>query len=165
MKNKLKETIAVMTWLLASAAAMAEAPAAVYTLATIEDAAFGAKILAGDYTQAIDKIAARGESTLSDEQDRFFRNTNLCVAHTMLGEFEDAKAVCDAAVIEVTNAKQIKRFVKRRYLSIALSNRGVMYAVMGDAALARQDFVAAIESGRRVAVAKTNLGRLEENNA
>ena len=55
-----------------------------------------------------------------------------------------------------------KRQAYRRFLSVALSNRGVAYALNGELDLARDDFNAALAIRGTAREAKANLARLAE---
>ena len=147
-----------------SVTANADEPA--YTMTTIIDSAHGARIAAGEYEQAIEKIAA-----LDDDADMFFNNTNLCVAYTKTGNVADASRACDAAVEKADSMafdrhsdfpRSSQERMRRTYLALALSNRGVLRAATGDVDLARQDFVEALSVRERSSVAKTNLARLDK---
>jgi len=147
-----------------STTASADEPA--YTMTTIADSAHGAEIAAGKYEQAIEKIAA-----IDDDVDTFFNNTNLCVAYTKTGKLDDALLACDAAVEQADSisfdrrsnlSKSFLERSRRKYLALALSNRGVLRAATGDIDLARQDFVEALSVRERSSVAKTNLARLDK---
>jgi tetratricopeptide (TPR) repeat protein len=135
-------------------------------MTTIVDSAHGAKIAAGKYEQAIEKIAV-----IDNDVDAFFNNTNLCVAYTKTSSLDDALLACDAAVeladgIRFDRRSYLSRSFKEKrrseYLAMALSNRGVLRAATGDVELARQDFVEALGVRARSSVAKTNLARLDK---
>jgi hypothetical protein len=59
-------------------------------------------------------------------------------------------------------SKSFQERLRREYLALALSNRGVLRAATGDVELARQDFVAAQSARARLSVVKTNLARLDK---
>ena len=157
------------------AAASADEPA--FTMTTITDSAHGAEIAAGKYEQAIEKIAA------IDDDDAFFNSTNLCVAYTKIGNVVDALTACDAAIEQANSmsfdrrsylmsfdrrtslSKSFQERTRKKYLALALSNRGVLRATTGDVELARQDFVEALGVSARSSVAKTNLARLDKGEA
>lgn len=145
-----------------SVAANADEP--VYTMTTIVDAAYGSKITAGRYEEAIEKITAKHDLT-----GRFSSNTNLCVAYTKTGNAEKALAACDRAVALASemafergtglprSAQQRKR---NTYLSLSLVNLGVLHAVNGQRKAAHAYFTEALKVGSLKRVARVNLARL-----
>lgn len=148
----------------ASAAASAEEPA--FTMTTIIDTAYGEEVAAGKYVQAIGKI-----TQTKGKVDAFFESTNLCVAYTKTGNVDEASLACDAAVKQADGMSYDRRIdlpksyqesIRKKYLAMALSNRGVLHAVTGDVRLAHQDFVEALRFKKHTTVVKTNLARLGE---
>lgn len=148
-----------------SGATRAEAGDAPFTMNAIEDAPSGRAILAGRYSAAIDKIDATRGSAIS----RFYAANNLCVAQVMAGERADAVESCELAVTAIREALDslhpgldgaVREFAYRKYLAIALSNRGVLHAVTGRPALARADFDEAAELEAGVRSPELNLARL-----
>lgn len=144
-----------------------EVSAAAYTMAVIENEAFGRQVTAGKYERAIDRITRGGIHV----KDRFADHVNLCVAYTKTKDIESAKLACNAALAGIR--KQESRATRsgksslygpyKRDLAVALSNRGVVFAVSGDAARARESFAAAIELQTGVSrIARSNLQRLEQ---
>lgn len=78
----------------------------------------------------------------------FAASTNLCVAHTMVGQFQHAHRYCEQAVLAAEQGLELGRRADRNYrleLATAYSNRGVLHARMGDMVGAREDFRLAIE--------------------
>ena len=156
-------------------AASADEPA--FTMTTITDSAHGAEIAAGKYEQAIEKITA------ADDDGTYFNSTNLCVAYTKTGNVVDALTACDAAIEQANSmsfdrrsysmsldrqrysSKSLQERTRKKYLALALSNRGVLHAATGDVELARQDFVEALGVSARSSVAKANLARLDKGKA
>ena len=59
-------------------------------------------------------------------------------------------------------SKSGQKRVRKTYLALALSNRGVLHAATGDVELARQDFTAALSIKTSSKVTKLNLARLGE---
>jgi|SRR5690606_34541326 len=121
----------------------------------------GAEIESGDYEAAI--AAAQAHLRNDDRTIALVAATNLCVALTVTGELTDAVAPCDMAV---TLAKRVERetirgYVSREEHSRALSNRGVLRAVSGDALAAAADFRAASGMRGAAAAAHRNLAHLE----
>lgn len=150
---------------LACTSTFADEPA--YTMTVISDAAYGAKVAAGEYDTAIAKITAKSRATT-----RYSELTNLCVAYTKSGDLENASAACGAAV-EQMRAKLPSRgsaftymsndVRDRKYLALALSNQGVLHAVSGEPELARESFLEALELKASVKAPKVNLARLEKD--
>ncbi len=136
-----------------------------YEMAFFSDAAQGAKILSGNYDQAIDKI-----NTKSNAGHALHVKTNLCVAYTKSGDIEAAEVACEEAVIAAKTFRKIRRSdlavetpaqTRARFVAIALSNRGVLHAVKGDLDAARADFDAALAQQARVSSVRANIEKLE----
>lgn len=139
-----------------------------YTLNAISDTAQGEKILAGNYQEAIEKI----DPDPRRARDRFFSATNLCVAHILSRDLDGAAPYCDSAIAEYENAISVRpnglalsigKRAQQRYLSIALSNRGVLHAMRGEEDRARADFEKAIGLRPSVPAPEVNLARLERD--
>lgn len=144
-----------------------ETPAAVYTMAVIENEAYGHRVTAGKYEQAIDKITRGG----SHVKDRFADQVNLCVAYTKTKDTKSANLACSAALAGVkkqegraTRSKKGPLYGSyKKDLAVALSNRGVLFAVAGDTERAKEDFAAAIELQTSLShIARSNLECLEQ---
>lgn len=159
------EATALLVAVLLSGVARAEAQDPYFTMNVITNAAAGKSVLAGRYAAAIDKIDVARGGTIS----RFFAANNLCVAQVKSGELAGAAQSCDLAVTAIREAVEGLRpgrhsapleFAYRRYLAIALSNRGVVRAVTGRPVLARADFAEAMNLGTRVRSPEINLVRL-----
>lgn len=171
---KSKGVIAALGALLVAAFILtpATAPAAdstPFTMAVIIDDAHGREILFGEFDRAIEKITRHGDRS----PDRFADQNNLCVAYAKTKEVGKARAACDAAIaLAKSKESRAKRrngerslpvLASRSDLAIALSNRGVLLAAVGDAELARKDFVAALDFQTRFSRKITaNLDRLDE---
>ena len=148
-------------------AAAEETTAAVYKMTVIKDEAHGRRVTAGKYELAIDKITRGGVRA----KDRFADQVNLCVAYAKTKDIENANASCNAALAglkkQETRATRNKRSLLysnyQRNLAVALSNRGVLFAVSGDTERAKENFAAAIELQTSVShIAKSNLERLKQ---
>ncbi len=103
----------------------------------------GAEIAAGDYDAAIAEASSRLWRLSSEAA--LIASTNLCVAYTMKGEVEAAEGACDEALSRARSADHAARSSGRRVTrgeatARALTNRGVLHAVVGDALLAAADF-------------------------
>ena len=136
-----------------------------YEMAFFTDSAQGSKILTGKYEQAIAKI-----NTKTSYKDSLHVKTNLCVAYTKSGNIEEAAVACEEAVVAAKSFRKVRRSdlavetpaqIRARYLAIALSNRGVLNAVMGDFDAARADFDAALEQQARLSSVQANIEKLE----
>lgn len=156
---------AVLLGLLAGAPAAADVPGA-FEMTVIEDAAQGASIAAGDYDAAIERLERRdvGPGSRLHSLTRFHVLTNLCVAHTLSGNREQASRACDDALhtirAGVSGLPAHSLRVRSRYTSMALSNRGVLHAVAGDFDAARRDFETADRLSRGLSAPTRNLARL-----
>ena len=137
-----------------------------YAMTVHEDRAFGHSILKGDFDQAIRKLSANPKLSVIPANA-----SNLCVAYAKAKDLDNAIAACDAAVAELTSKKiaidkHPNRFGESRVsvqtdLSIALSNRGVLFAVKGEHEKARKNFLAALQLEYDRSRAEDNLARLD----
>lgn len=96
----------------------------------------------GDLEEAIAHIAPCTDHP-------FAAYNNLCVAHTLAEQFDDANAMCEKAVATARHAWRLGRYRNQadhyaNDLAIALSNRGVMRARSGDTVAAETDFREAV---------------------
>ena len=148
--------------------ATAEYQSGLYEMTAVSTAANGGLIIDGKYDAAI-----RNNLRQKYHKDKFALNTNLCVAYTMTGQFEQASAFCDEAVriSEGDIRLQAKRLfgmrtpaidaVQLRWRAVAHSNRGILRYATGNLADAHEDFeLAAGLNVPRLNVA-TNLARFE----
>jgi len=149
-----------------AATASAETEALTYRLSAIQDAAYGRMILADDYESAIDRLEDRSRRGISG----FFAATNLCVAYIKTGDLDNAETSCATAVEEITALADARSpgygeasdsMSVRRFIAMALSNRGVARALNGRYELAAEDFEKAIGVKSRLAEPAINLARLE----
>jgi hypothetical protein len=116
----------------------------VLTLAAYETAPGGRALVSGRTERAIEQIYAKSAKPVSAEM-----LTNLCVAHTVLRQFDDAAETCDAAVASA-NAKRSGSFrpgVSRQMLNenaaVAYSNRAVLHLLSRDTLAAQNDLASA----------------------
>lgn len=136
-----------------------------FAMTVYEDSAYGHSILNGKFDRAIEKLSANSKATSIAKNA-----TNLCVAYAKSRELDKAIAACDIAVAELTSKKlsmdkHPNRQVEFRAsmlaeLSIALSNRGVLFAVKGEHEKARKSFLTAIQLDFDRSQAQENLVRL-----
>lgn len=137
-----------------------------FSMTVVSDRAEGKSILSGSFDSAIDKISERSDH----RQTSFEIQNNLCVAYAKAKQLEQAIDACEAAMRSLQAKKDV--FEGRRYLrttkreayianlSIALSNQGVLYAVSGEHAQARDNFMAAMDLETDRSAARDNLHRL-----
>jgi hypothetical protein len=114
------------------------------TLAAFETAPGGRALVSGRTERAIEQIYAKSAKPVSAQT-----LTNLCVAHTVLRQFDDALETCDAAVASA-NAKRSGGFrpgVSRQMLdasaAAAYSNRAVLHLLSRDTLAAQNDLASA----------------------
>lgn len=158
-------TLATIAALLLSVSAHAGEDDPVYTMTVISNLSFGHAVTAGRYDEAIDQIT----SAVDVADASFEAKTNLCVAYTKSGDLENAAVACDAAVDTIQKRSQhAKRYAPvyeadtyRAYEALALSNRGVLHAVRGEDAQAREDFLEAKKLRARLVAPGVNLARLD----
>jgi len=130
-----------------------------FELASYLDAPGGAQIAAGDYAAAVTAIPRKaGDATAS-----LIAATNLCVALTMQRQLDTAAKPCDASVSLARRIEQrsLRELRSPELMSRALSNRGVLRALRGDALGAASDFKAAAKQADRWDAPSRNLAWLE----
>ena len=169
--KKVRGSIAALPGTLLTISLLAASPVGahdrqdVFEMTVIRDAAFGSKVVSGKHDEAIERINALKVR----EPERFFVNTNLCVAYTMTREFDAAATACDDALADLADPSATlpasRERIVRRYRAMALSNRGVLRAVTGDDRSARQDFNAAVALEAGVSAPVRNLAYLETREA
>jgi hypothetical protein len=134
-----------------------------YRVAAIKDTAYGNLILREEFDTAIERLERRDRKGMAG----FYTATNLCVAYIKTASLESAEASCALAVdtIEAVLASRVSTDTEselksvRRFLALALSNRGVMHAVTGRDAEAQADFEAARSIESRLKEPSINLAR------
>lgn len=99
-------------------------------LSAYENQPGGMEILAGEYAQAAQTI----ERTLrpGSSFESLTALNNLCVAQTLLRDYEAAERTCDRAVTTAMSYERKLRMHDRSASARALSNRGVMSVLTGD---------------------------------
>ena len=169
-KSKLMKVTAVAVAAIAGAAALttpdvsyADNEAAAYQMVVFSDRRHGIKVTKGNYAKAIERITSSPER----RGEAFETRTNLCVAYTKAGDLDNAVESCDAALAYIQQKERAltangNALMFERYLALALSNRGVLYAVDGDVDRARSSFEAAMGLRAKLAAPKGNLARLEQ---
>ena len=166
MKHAVCGAVVLLSFAAGSAAAdEAESPR--YTVSAIRDAAYGQKVMSNRIDVAIEKL----EKTSSKGIHGFYVATNLCVAYLKSGAYDNAEKTCDLAVARISKELESEEALHgsraaersyRRFLSVALSNRGVARAVNGDTKLAREDFEAALAIRSNAREPQINLSRLAQ---
>lgn len=153
---------------LAGQAARADGIEQGYQMSAVANRVHGDDVLAGRYEKSIilNRAYARRISRNNDPERVFPYpvSTNLCVAHTMIGKLDEAEAYCEAAVKAAkigVESGQRKDIDYRDEWATALSNRGVLRALSGDEAGAREDFASALSVNSEWKVPAANLARLE----
>lgn len=130
-----------------------------YQMSVVLDRAYGDVVASGRYDRAILRI--------NSHHDRFpyASATNLCVAHTMVGQFKHAEYYCDKALEEAEKAAAKGRQKSRDYTTewaLAYSNRGVLRARRGDHEGASEDFRLAIEKQSGSTLPVHNMAHLSQ---
>jgi tetratricopeptide (TPR) repeat protein len=128
-----------------------------YQMSVVFDRAYGDVVSRGNYKGAILRINSK------HSRDGYATATNLCVAHTMVGQFKHAEHYCDEALEEAEKAAAKGRRKSRDYdgeWAMAYSNRGVLRARIGDHAGASDDFRLAIEKQPQSELSIHNLAVL-----
>jgi hypothetical protein len=123
----------------------------------------GKQIAARDYAGAIKSASIYKNSP--GVMDPLVAATNLCVAYTATAAFPEAHEACDRAVelARSADASSSIRFRTESATSRALSNRGVLRAVTGDATGAASDFRNAAKRKSPWIAAASNLAYLESS--
>ncbi len=110
-----------------------------FVMTVYENGAGGASLVSGDYSAALKQMQ---HPSASDSM----LMTNRCVAYTMTAQFETARSVCDAAVVDAR--KDIRhspavllweRNLLEQSLAIAYSNRAVLDWLSHDNSAAERD--------------------------
>ena len=124
--------------------AAAAAEGGTYEMGAYTNEPGGSDIVKGDYAAAI--AAAVHVPTYNSERS-LIAATNLCVAYTVTRSFEKAAPTCDRALsLAMAADSSVRRAGSTHEATIrALTNRGVLRAVRGDATGAAHDFRAAAD--------------------
>jgi hypothetical protein len=161
-----KGTLTLVTLTVASAWSFgaASADADSFELGSYLNHPGGKEIVARDYAGAIKSASIAKSST---GLDPLVGATNLCVAYTATGAFPDAREACDRAVdlARREDSLSVGRIPSGTAASRALSNRGVLRALVGDSAGAASDFRAAAKLANAWPAAGRNLAHLESSPA
>ncbi len=160
--NLLTTVILILATVLTAPAAWAGDSATDYQMSVVLDRAHGDVVSKGNYERAILRINSR------PDHFPFATATNLCVAHTMVGQYKHAEHYCDEALKEAEQAAAKGRRKSRDYTAewaMAYSNRGVLRARVGNDAGAEEDFRAAIEKQSGTELPVHNLAILKRESS
>ena len=136
-----------------------------YTVGVISDAAQGRQVLQGKYEEAIRNIKPSQRGAYA----RYYAANNLCVAYVMTRNIDAAATACNDAITAIQGIvdrqpRSAKRSdivrTQRKFLAMALSNRGVLSAISGDEESARKDFTQALALAARLPAPASNMARL-----
>ncbi len=117
---------------------------------------------AGDYRKAI----AASRSVLAEPGWQAAAYNNICVAYTILKDYQRAQHACGKAVKILRAAKARQRGARGKgsaSLAMAYSNRGVLRALTDDLQSAAQDFTKAQKYATRQDQYKHNYALLQWN--
>lgn len=152
-ENKL--TLTMSSWMLAAlllmgaTAAQASEP---FEIVPHEMDVYGVRFIeSGEYEKSIERLKTRLGGPKQPQSIKAPVLIDLCVAHTMLRQFEEANQYCSEAVD------------MGWYRGLALNNRGVMKIAQGDYEAAIVDFQAATEASGAKAVSHRNLDRARQS--
>lgn len=148
-----------------SSTAIADDDKAAFRMMAIENTAQGDLVTAGRYEEAIEKITARRIS-----KREFDKYNNLCVAYAKTRALYEAVVACETA-LEARKRYDAPSYFRSSYeklqvrdRAVALSNRGVLRAVMGDKDGAREDFEASLALDADLEEPAENLALLAARN-
>jgi hypothetical protein len=139
-------TVLLATLSLAGAAQAADAKKP-FVLTAFVNGAGGKSLMSGGYELALKQIhSARHNSILASTVP-----TNMCVAHTMLRHWTDAKAACDAAITTALRSRPRSSYGAalsemkdhETTVAIAYSNRAVVNWLSKEAVAAAEDLAQA----------------------
>jgi tetratricopeptide (TPR) repeat protein len=147
-------------------AANAVAEPSPYSMLVIDDRPSGKKVLSGKFDAVIEDFSADKVRV----QNTFAAYTNICVAYAKSKQVEKAIEACDVAVAhsqkmykqidESRRSTRINRQQAREDLAVALSNRGVLFAVNGRNDKAMESFESAVKLDADQRHARANMSRL-----
>ena len=153
------KTVIPAAFLLLAQSAWAQPAPEDFEMLVYDDTPQGRRIASGEWYEALAQVEKGTFKTF----DNF---NNRCVLLTMTSDFEDAEMACDAAVetrnMNSATTSEWRNAARRRIQkAMALTNRGVLRAVTGDVAGARQDFETVIAGNSKSRAARANLAILE----
>jgi hypothetical protein len=117
-----------------------------FVLTAYSNGAGGSNLLAGKYELALTEIRASKNNMITASTYA----TNLCVAHTAMRHWNEARVACDAAIKDAERRKP-RGFVSplsdavdhNTYIAIAYSNRAVVHWLSKEAVPAAEDLAKA----------------------
>ena len=137
-----------------------------YELLVVVNRAYGDLIVNGRYQKAIKRI--KGQRSLFHVYP-YATALNLCAAHSMLGQLEEALPYCDEAVERAEKAAQSPAWNGQSEMTDrwarAYSNRGVLHVMRGELADAEQDFRLALELRSDMDAPTHNVARFHMDTA
>lgn len=159
--------IALLGLLGAVSAQADQQPTQGYIMTVYSNMAYGKTILDGSERKAISMLARSDDARVGYLEGQI----NLCVAYTKAKRVQKATEACDSAIaLSLKDAKRIKRSapfggysvrIAETGRAVALTNRGVLHAIAGEAAEARAKFEMAMGLESTEQSAKANLAVLE----
>lgn len=161
LKSILFATLAI-SLTLSTSAAFADDQEPDFVLSIVTDMAYGDVVQRGEYERAIRRIR------FVDSRYPYPANTNLCVAHIMLEQYDEAQPHCDKAVEMAAEAARTSRRKDLDYKSewsASLTNRGALRALSGNLDGAREDFLEALALNADTALPEINLAQLQKPQA
>lgn len=134
-----------------------------YNMRIIGGPAHIALFESGDYQATVQHV----EMSPITYSTVFSHAINLCVAYTLAQDFGSAEAACDRAVTLTRRQMRLRYGGKaaKGMLAVALSNRGVLNALLQQKVAASADFTEASKIDRRASPASENLVRLDQGPA
>ena len=147
--------VLVTTVCFATAPGMARALPA-FEMAAAVDAPGGQNLADGNYAAAANAVAA-SRSRVSPLEGMWLES-NACVAHTKLGQFEQAGTACDTALNLASTrygASDSRQDLNRR-LALVHANRAILRRATGDLAAAESDMRAALAFAPTNGLVKAN---------
>jgi tetratricopeptide (TPR) repeat protein len=127
-----------------------------FAMAAAVDAPGGQYLADGNYTAAANAVAASRSRVAPLEG--MWLESNACVAHTKLGQFEQAGAACDTAVNLASmryGPSDSKQDLNRR-LAYVHANRAILRNATGDLAAAESDMQVALTYAPTNGLVKAN---------
>ncbi len=127
-----------------------------FEMAAAVDAPGGQYLADGNYKAAVNAVTA-SRSRVSPLEGMWLES-NACVAHTKLGQFEQAGTACDTALnlASIRYGASDSRQVLNRRLALVHANRAILRRATGDLAAAESDMQAALAFAPKDALVQAN---------
>jgi hypothetical protein len=153
-------TALVLASLSLAGAAQAAEERKPFVLTAYSNGAGGANLLAGKYEHALTEIERSKNNMITASSYA----TNLCVAHTALRHWSEARVACDAAIKDAERRKP-RGFTSPlgdaaehdTYIAIAYSNRAVVHWLSKEAVPAAEDLAKAHKMAPRADFVVRNI--------